>query len=117
MDFAHVVRNAGVVALMCMLIPVGTLGVAVAYAVRPDERRLGLMRPLSLATIFAGLCAFTVGAVNVFRHIGITSAPSPEDWQKVALGTAESLVPLFVAFGCLTIAWLAVALGMRRTAG
>jgi hypothetical protein len=30
------------------------------------------------------------------------------------LGIAESLVTLFVAFGSLTVAWLCVALGMRR---
>jgi hypothetical protein len=32
----------------------------------------------------------------------------------MAIGLAESLGTLFVAFGCLTVAWLCVALGMRR---
>jgi hypothetical protein len=32
----------------------------------------------------------------------------------IALGASETVVPLFVAFGCLTVAWLVVALGMRR---
>ena len=33
-----------------------------------------------------------------------------------ARSIAEALVPVFVCFGCLTIAWLLVALGMRRPA-
>jgi hypothetical protein len=32
----------------------------------------------------------------------------------MAVGAAEALVTLFVSFGCLTVAWLCVALGMRR---
>ena len=29
---------------------------------------------------------------------------------------AESLVPIVVGFGCLTVAWLCVAMGMRKHA-
>ena len=115
MDIADVVRNASVIALMCMLVPVATLGMAIAYAFRPDEKRLALMRPLSLATIFSALCAFAVGAVSILRGIGVTPTLSAEDWRRVALGASETLVPLFVAFGCLTVAWLVIAVGMRRT--
>ena len=32
----------------------------------------------------------------------------------VAMGLAESLFPLFFAFGCLTVAWLCVTLGLWR---
>ena len=35
---------------------------------------------------------------------------------NLAIGSAESLIPLFLAFGCLTVAWLCVAAGLRRTA-
>ena len=36
------------------------------------------------------------------------------DWHIVAVGSAESLVPLLLAFGSLTVAWLCVAAGFRR---
>jgi hypothetical protein len=53
-----------------------------------------------------------LGLMNVLRWYGIHNPPpSP---QNMAIGAAESLVTLFVAFGCLTVAWLCVALGMRR---
>jgi hypothetical protein len=32
----------------------------------------------------------------------------------VAIGAAESLVPTFLSFACLTVAWLLVAAGMAR---
>ena len=36
------------------------------------------------------------------------------DWKIVAVGAAEAMVPLTLAFGALTFAWLCVAIGMRR---
>ena len=116
MEFAGLLRNASIIALMCMLVPVATVAISIAYVIRPDERRLALMRPLSLATIFAALCAFTVGIANIFRGIAATETLSAQSWRSISLGTSESFVPLFVAFGCLTVAWLLVALGQRRTA-
>ena len=35
-------------------------------------------------------------------------------WRVIAIGAAESIVPLYVAFSCLMLAWLLVAAGMRR---
>jgi hypothetical protein len=52
-----------------------------------------------------------LGIMNVLRFYA-THDPAPP--RIMALGAAESLVTLFVAFGCLTVAWLCVALGMRR---
>jgi len=70
------------------------------------------MRPLSLATIFAALGGSTLGVVNAFRGIGMSQAP---EFPRVAwIGLAESLVPIFFGFGCLTIAWLCVAIGLWR---
>ena len=54
------------------------------------------------------------GFVNVLRMIGVSTGPV--DWKIVAIGSAEALVPLFVAFGCLTVAWLCAAFGLRRLA-
>ena len=36
------------------------------------------------------------------------------NWRTVAMGASEAFVVLFMAFGNLTIAWLLVALGIRR---
>ena len=40
----------------------------------------------------------------------------PVNWQIVAVGSAEALVTLLLAFGSLTVAWLCVAAGFHRQA-
>ena len=104
--------QAGFVALLSILVGVVPLGWGVLYAVRPTEHRLALMRPLSLAAIFAGLCGMLSAFVIILRGIAVTTTPIP--WRRVSLGAAEALVPLFLTFGCLTVAWVCVALGLRR---
>jgi hypothetical protein len=67
---------------------------------------------VSLAAIFAGLCGMLSGFVIILRGIAATASAIP--FRTVALGAAEALVPLFISFGCLTVAWLCVAVGLRR---
>jgi hypothetical protein len=104
--------NAGIVALVSMFMGVLPLGMGVVYAVWPSEQRLGLMRPLSLATIFAAVGGTSLGVLNVFRTIGMSETPGFS--RVAAIGFAESLVPIFFGFACLTVAWLCVAVGLRR---
>jgi hypothetical protein len=70
------------------------------------------MRPVSLAGLFAGLAGLLLGFINVLK--GIWSTEGVLDWKIVAVGSAEAMVPLTIAFGALTFAWLCVAIGMRR---
>jgi hypothetical protein len=101
-----------VVALPSLIVVVAPMVMGVIYAIGPTEARLALMRPLSLAGIFAGLCGFCSGAINIL--VGIATTPDAIAYRTVAPGLAEALVPLFVGFVCLTVAWLAVAVGLRR---
>ena len=110
----EILRQAGGAALLSLIIALLPLAPGVAYAVRPTEARLALMRPISLAGMFAGLSGFLVGVINALRAVWTTDGPVP--WRLLAVGLAESLVPLCVAFTCLTVAWLCVAFGLRRHA-
>jgi len=58
-----------------------------------------------------GIPAFhsTLGDILVAQNQQVTSSAA-------LMGLCESLVPLFASFGSLTVAWLLVALGMRRHA-
>lgn len=114
MSFGDLWGTLGIAGKLGMLIALTTVAFGVACAVRPDERRLALMRPLSLATIFAALATFSGGAVSILRAIAATRTMSEVSWQRVAAGAAENFMPLFVAFGCLTVAWVLVATGLRR---
>lgn len=114
MAFFGILKQAGAVALLSLIIALLPLAAGVAYAVRPTEARLALMRPISLAGMFAGLAGFLGGVISILRTIWITETPPP--FRLIAVGLAESLVPLFVAFGCLSVAWLCAAFGLRRHA-
>jgi len=107
-----ILTETGILAQLSLVIAVVPLVMGIVYAVRPTEARLALMRPLSLASLFAGLGGLVGGGMNVLRWIAISAPPLP--FERVAVGLAESLVPMFVAFGCLTVGWLCVALGLTR---
>jgi hypothetical protein len=112
MEFFNILASAGIVARLSMLVSVFPLGAGLAYLLRPSEQRLALMRPVSLAGLFGALTGTVTGAINVLR--GIWMSEGSVDWRIVAVGSAESLVTLLLAFGCLTVAWLCVAAGLRR---
>lgn len=94
---------------------VGALGTAIAYAVRPTESKLTLMRPLSLASIFASICSSAVGIATALKG-GADARLGAEGLTVMVAGLSESFVPVFVAFAFLAVAWLLVALGLRRQA-
>ena len=108
----QVLANAGIMALASMFVGVLPLAMAILYAVWPSEQRLALMRPLSLATIFAAVAGVTLGFIN--QLMAISRGAAVEISRVVVIGLAESLVPLFFGFGCLTVAWLCITIGLWR---
>ena len=115
MDFMSMLRQAGIVSLLSLAIGLVPLAMAAAYFARPTERRLALMRPLSLAGLFASLTGTTTGFLHAFRGYGVAPEISDNLYQRLAIGAAESLVPMHVGLAALTFAWLLVAAGMSRS--
>ena len=107
-------KNAGMFAVLTLLFDFVPLIMAIVYLLRPTERNLALMRPLSLAGLFTALTGGVLGFVNVFRYAGMTREFSDDVYRIMAIGAAESLVPMLLGFACLTVAWLLVAAGMAR---
>ena len=108
----NLVRQMGGVAMLSVLVAIVPVFMGAAYALRPTEGKLALMRPISLASLFAGLCGLTQGLMITLRNMGDRGIPL--NTPSVLIGLAESLVPLFLAFGSLTVGWLCVTAGMRR---
>lgn len=113
MEIFRIFSNMGPHALLCILISLLPMVAAASYLFKPTEQRLALMRPVSLAGIFASLSGTSLGAINTLR--GLWLEP-PRDGRILAISTAESIVPVFVGFSVLMLAWLCVAIGMRRHA-
>lgn len=109
-------RELSLFSKLTMAVAVAVFGLAVSYAFRPTEQKVALMRPVSLAAIFATISGLFSGWINVLVQIAAT----PDGHLpavSVYRGTAESLVLGFVCFGFLSAAWLLVAVGMLRRSG
>lgn len=108
-----ILRNASIFALLTLIVDFVPLVMAAVYVTRPTERNLALMRPLSLAGLFAAVAGGVLGGINVLSLVW-TRELTTETYKVMAAGAAESLVPLLVGFASLTLAWLLVAVGMGR---
>ena len=81
------------------------------FAVRPSERVLSYMRPLSLAAIFAALCSISLGITNGAIAL---SRQARVDLNMLLGGISEVFAAGAVSFAFLAVAWVCVAIGMRR---
>ena len=109
----EILRQASIVALLSLVIAVVPMLMGVVYAVRPNEARLALMRPLSLAAIFAAIHGSTLGVVNAFVYVANRPAVTFTT-PAVLVGVAEALTTIVFDFGCLMLAWICVAIGLWR---
>lgn len=106
-------REVSLFAKLTVVVAIAAFGLAVAYAFRPTERKLVLMRPVSLAAIFATISGLLGGWIAVLG--GIAATPDGHlPTSAMYRGIAESLTVGFVCFGLLAAAWLVVAVGMLR---
>ena len=106
-------QQASLFAKLSLILGFVPLVMAAVYVIRPTERNLAFMRPLSLAGLFAAIAGGVLGFINVLRLVW-TRELTAETYRVMATGAAESLVPMFVGFASLTVAWLLVAVGMGR---
>ncbi|MGB2717983.1 MAG: hypothetical protein WBC51_27600 [Vicinamibacterales bacterium] len=113
MNLVEAFNQSGVFAKLSLLVGFGPLGLAMVYVLRPTEQTLAIMRPVSLAAVFAGICGWVAGLIAVTTGIAVT-LPRPVHVPNVYAGLSEALVPPFFNFGLLAVAWLLVAIGMMR---
>ena len=107
-----VIRQLSLAARAGLLVSAAPLAMAIAFAFSPNERWLGLMRPLTLAGIFAAIANTCLGFANTFRTLERLAPASPPG-QFYAMLSEAAIVP-FLSFVLLSLAWLCVTLGMRR---
>ena len=111
----RIFTQASLASLIALVVSMTPMVAGVMFAIRPTERQLALMRPLSLAGIFAALANMFLGLTNALVYMSRVAATDPAPWARASQGLAEAAVMPFIAFACLTVGWLSVAIGMRRT--
>lgn len=104
------------------LVALVTIIMAVRFAFRPSERGLAMLRPMCAATIFAALASFLLGIANALMGMSAALERTTDPaviarlWRTFMSGLAESPGPLILAFAGVSVAWLLVAVGLRRQA-
>jgi hypothetical protein len=86
------------------------------FAFRPDERKIGFIRAMTIASLFSVASGVTsdIGAV-------MSKVSSHPEWSKspdlhliVMTGIGESMAPAILGFTLLSLVWLVSAVGVRR---
>lgn len=84
------------------------------FAVRPSERLLAVMRPLTLGAVFSALCGFVLAIANGVLTVNMMHALDLTSVHWVATAFSEGLAPVVASFASLTVTWFLVAIGMRK---
>jgi len=112
-NVVHSLGQLSVFAKLTMAVAVVAFGLAVTYAFRPTEQRLVLMRPVSLAAIFATVSGLLGGWIALLSSLPWTPG-GDLPVADLLRGLGESLTVGFVSFGLLAAAWMLVAVGALR---
>lgn len=109
-------RMGGVPMIFVLSFGALTLAAAVQFARRPMERLVGMIRGMSVATVFVVLSGVASGVVAMSTKIPQTPewANHPQIHLIILAGLGESLTMAVVGFSFLAMAWLVTALGVRR---
>jgi hypothetical protein len=111
--FGDTFRQLGLAAFAGLFVTAAPLALGIAFAVRPNERWLSLMRPLTLSGIFAAVANLSAALANTFIALARVASTEPVS-QRLSVMLGEVAVVVFISFVFLSTAWLCVAIGMRR---
>lgn len=99
--------------LFILIVGVTAVVTAGGFAIRPQERTLSILRPLTASTAFATVSAIAAG-VAISLKSAADGGLSADAMQSLVAGLAESAVPGVLGFAFLAVAWLLTAVGFRR---
>jgi hypothetical protein len=103
-------RGISIAALLGLLISFSPAVAGIWFAIRPSERQLSYMRPLTLAGLFAAFCTGALGVSNGARAL----MRHGFDTQMLLGEISEVFAALAVSCVFVTVGWICVAIGMRR---
>lgn len=114
----EIMRAGGVAMWVVLFAGLAALVCAVVFARRPTERNLAVVRPLSVATVFAALAGIASDLGATMQHVSSLGEDTarPDVTLLALAGVGESMAPAILAFALLTVVWLLVAVGLRRQA-
>lgn len=103
-------RGISYAAMLGLLIAFTPTLAGIWFAIRPSERALSYMRPLTLAGLFAAFCTGALGAMSAAIQLSLHGL----NQQALFGAISELFAAIAVSCAFLTMAWICVAIGMRR---
>jgi hypothetical protein len=98
--------------VLALSIPMLYLGVR--FAIAADARRLALLRGLTWAQVFAVGSGVTSNVVAVMWHFGRAPDDAPA-LPRILIGLGEALTPAVLGLTMLSVTWILISFGLRRT--
>jgi hypothetical protein len=87
---------------------------AVQFARRADPQSLSLIRALTQAIAFCGVVGVAAGVAATCHFVQSSPDAQAQPLPFLLQGVAESLTNAILGGGILAVAWILVALGVRR---
>jgi hypothetical protein len=107
-------RSGGFNMLVLAVLAIPALWTAVGFARNADPHRLSILRALTLAIVFATITGWVTGLVATCRHVAGDPEMMKEPLGYLLIGFAESCANLVLGGGIVTLAWILIAVGVRR---
>ena len=108
------IRAGGYIMFVLLAIGIPLVVTGAKFARNADPQRLSLVRALTVALAFAAISGVAADLMAVAMHVA-----EEVDWLKAPLpyvlaGFGESMTPAILAGSLASVAWILVAVGVRR---
>ncbi len=107
-------RAGGAPIWIVLALSIPMLYFGVRFAIAADARRLALLRGLTWAQVFAVGSGVASNVMAVMSGAG--RAPDDEPvLPRILIGLGEALTPAVLGLTMLSVTWILITLGLRRT--
>jgi hypothetical protein len=111
----HFIRAGGYPIWIVMALSIPTLYLAVRFAISIDARRLAMLRGLTWAQVFAVTSGVASNVIAVMWHIGRDEEQLRDPLPALFIGLGEALTPVVLGLSVLTVTWILISFGLRRS--
>jgi hypothetical protein len=110
----HFIRAGGYPIWIVLALSIPMLYLGVRFAIAADARRLAMLRGLTWAQVFAVGSGVASNVIAVLWGAGRAPADRPV-LPRILIGLGEALTPAVLGLSMLTVVWILIAFGLRRT--
>jgi hypothetical protein len=111
----HFIRAGGYPIWIVIAVAIPLLYLSVRFAISADARRLAILRALTWAQIFAVTSGVAGNVLAVMWNVTRDEELMKDPLGPVMHGFGEALTPAVLGLSLLTVTWILIAFGLRRT--